>query len=1298
MGKKVVFVHGFVGGKNTWGKFPDLIKNEMNLDCDVSEYGFSTFYFPFVGKSTTVQNLAEGLLTEIKARVALETDEIILVGHSLGGLIIRQMLLNLELKDIKHKIRKIAFFAVPHDGSCFANIVKALPWFRCNKLRALSKDGSFVETLNDQWSYAKLNDKFEILSVIGGQDAVVNSNSAKGIFRHQSIETNIDAGHADIVKPKDGNDLSFILLKQFIDSKRRLKTYRNSCSEDYRGWQLHDNERRHGYRFIADSARQKSYESLCQALDESGSIVRITGLSGLGKSRLIIEYFENNGELEEDDVLAFDGSKNEDEIKSTIKAAIKGNAVGLAIIEGCSIDVHDYLSREIAGQECGLRIITVNFYEEKVDTSPHIHLTELDDNSVTQLISPVLTQFDEGQIKRIVGFVEGFPLLGILIAERFRSEGVLSPELSERDLAQKLIDADNNLSEEHKRILQVCSLFDVFGVELDGIEDADFIIGLARTNRHEFGLVINQFQEKRIINRVGRFARVVPKPLAVHLASMWWENNIHDELQKLIENLPERLIGSFCVQVKYLDSSKKVKEFVETLCDKCSPFGQAELLLSVKGSKLFRALVEVNPQATNDLIFRVIESLEDSDVLSIKADSRRNIVWSLEMLAFHDSCFDKSAWTLFKLAKNETESFSNNATGMFEQLFRCRLSGTEANFDRRLGLLKKLVSLDDEKSDLVAIAAINSGIDTYGGSRTVGAEFQGTKPELIEWKPSTYGEIFSYWQNLVDILLTLADKEALVEQVKDALGHQIRSLISYDRVEMLDKAINSIINKTGKYWPAAVESISSALNYDSESLNDNQQNALVSWQELLKPSSESTEEKLKLIVLNPARDLFKSEDGHYIDCAAEEAKILAKEFSSAPSELIEHFDTLFNFSEQKQSWVFGKELMLNLSDPQSFLEHLFNYLRGRDVKSCQFASGIFYGLNELDSELWKNYISIVGKDSGLHKYYPDLVRTGQFTIDDLKVLVDLIKTGILESQTAVILAYGSVTSHLNEHEISQFCLELSSVDPTAKWVALDCLNMFMFGNKEYEFLKVKESLTSLVLSVSFAKKDKSRHSDSYHWLTSVEKLLDTKDLSFAINLCEYLLIQVEKNDIDYSDLWDCLNKAFYKAFELHRADLWNAISPQILDIALKGSYRLKDLLVSKRSFESKSNSIFCLIDTALLIEWCKAERALFLVARSIPVFTNLDDKKVVTPLLVEMLAHYGNDKIFLDEISANFHTRGWTGSLIPYLESDHQAISAVKHHEHPTVVGWAVNMCEKIEKAIAAEAKKEAEEAMLRNH
>lgn len=1292
---KVILVHGFMGDmKTTWEGFPELLNSDPNINCEIAQYGYSTSYWPLIGKDASIHNLAEGLLSEIKSRCDLENDEIILVGHSLGGLVIRKMLLNLHTKNLKHNIHKICFFAVPQDGSGLANL-SSLIAVRNNKLKVLCKDSSYLEEMNDLWSYAKLNEQFDILSVVAGKDAVVNSNSAKSIFRDHPVETNIDAGHLDITKPNDSDDLSFILLRDFINKKRVVTKYKNKASLNYTEWRRHD--RKHNLDFISDEKRLDDLNALVEALNSTKPIVRLTGLSGLGKSRLTIEYMHSQS-IDEDEVLIFDASNYSDDIKKSLKLALKDNATGFVVIENCSVELHDFLTREVDAHDSPLKIISVNFYHDDVEKSVHVKINKLNSSAIKKLIKPILPQMREGDLDKIEKFVEGFPLLAVLIAERYRDDGVLSGDISDKGFVEKLINGDGALKDDERRVLEVCSLFDVFGVEDEGVIEADYIIKLAGSDRRVFGRVITKFNEREIVTRVGRFARVVPKPLAVQLAKTWWDENLYDTLTELIDSIPETLIKSFCDQITYLDTSEKLNQFVERLCDKCSPFGQAELLMTTKGSKLFRALVEVNPKATSESLYRVMNSLNDDEISQISGDVRRNFVWALEMLSFHTSYFEKSAWCLFKLASYENESYSNNSMGQFSQLFRWQLSGTEANFDQRLSVLNKALQLGNERSDMVVISAIKSAISSYGGTRTIGAEFQGTKPEMEEWRPKTWQEIFDYWKELFGVLLILAEKPYALELVKDSIGHEIRGLIGPGKIEMLDTAITSIIELNGKYWPSASQSIAHALEYDSKGMSQESLDALMRWQEYLSPDENNFKERLTLIVLDPSRDFEEDDDGQLIDMAEKDAIEFASKINSV-DELIENIEYLLTFGMQKQSWSFGRELALTLDENESHIlfSELIESLLSVEDKRFEFVSGYLSGIYFKNGNVWLDLVNVFNESNLLNKYYPDALRSGKCSLDQLMKYIDLIKEDALESFTATNFSYGRVLNHLTEDEIIKFCLELSQIDPQATWAALDVLNMYMFGRHDYDFDKLRPTLEKLLISVSFVKGEMIRHNDGYLWLKSVEKLLSNNGKDFVLPLTEMLVKQVSNNDIDYSILWDVFHPAFYKAFENYSEMIWPEFSSYILlDMETISHYRLRELFGSAREGRRSTNSIFTLIDENTVIDWCSNETALLIVVRSLKMFDLIDEVRTPNSLLIRLIDVYGHNQDFLSEVRVNFHTRSWVGSIVPGFEEDKEALSPLLNHESQNVRQWVTEFITMIDSDIKHNIKHESEQSFTR--
>lgn len=1304
MAKYIVFVHGLGGEiEKTWGNFPQFLMDDDEIEHKVIQYGYTSpnpitqFFFP----APSILSIANGLLTDLSARCDLANDEIILVGHSLGGLVIRRLLLRLDAKGTTHNIRKVCFFDVPHEGSGFAKVGKYIAWFN-RHLKTLASNTTELDDLNEQWIDKKLDAHLNILSIIDANETVVSAMSSKSIFRYHPIETINGVNHSSIVKPQSKDDTVVILLKSFIKNLPSVGKFNLDAAKPIKDWLKYD-ERKHELAYEEDEARSNAFKALSEALSSNNTSVRLTGLSGLGKSRLLIEY-KNRNNLKDNDFIIFSGAENVHTVKESIKAASENGAFGFVVIDNGPVELHNYATNAIEVNNSPIKLITTYFYheeEKKLINSVRIKLEKLASDQISKIIDARLPELDKSSKQQLEKFIEGFPLLAQMTIKELQQEGRITTSFSESDLVEKLINGDGKLSNQARELLKVFSLFDYFkfqkGIRDDINEDAEFLKFIAGTDQITFENTVTTFREKELINCTGSLARVVPKPLALNLAMEWWNTSAYDRQSEIVSNLPNGLHDSFCSQIRYLDSSMNVQSFVENFCAANNPFGQAELLLSKQGSRLFRALVEVNPSVTNSQLYRVITHLVDEEIQKITGDVRRNLVWALEMLVFHRSCFEKASWCLFKLAQYENENFSNNAVGQFSQLFRWQLSGTEADFNQRLSILNKAFALNIESADVVIIKAIKTAINTHGGTRTIGAEFQGTKPELTEWHPKTYQEIYDYWQSLLDMLLEIIKRGRLVELAKDAFGHEIRGLMRYKLPDVLDNFVKEVIKLTGKYWPSAAQSITHTLYYDSERMNQNQLDLLKYWEILLSPDENSLEEQLKLIVLNPSKEHIKDEHGNYVDVAAEDAMSLATQLKNRLADLYQHFDLLMTFPEQKQSWVFAKQLVLDVDNFEELLDATLEYIRKNNALNTQFLSGLLFGLHSRESNKWKDAIDLIGSDEELIKYYPDAIRTGRFEISHLDVFVKLISEGKLPSYSASSLVYGRATEHLTEEEISHFCMSLSGIDATAMWVALDILNMYSHGRNDIDLSLLTPTLMHLVLNVSFRKEVKNRQMGSYYWLTSVERLLQSEDAEFALQLCRRLVEEVSNNDVDYSDLWDYLSNAFYKAFEKHGNYIWPKIADKFTDGTAIRQYRLVDLLGSGKSSRERDKSIFDIIEPELVVNWCKDEAALLLVGRAVSMFLKIGEDRVINPLMIELLSEYADSKSFLSEISANFSSRSWSGSLVPYLEADKKTIQTLTDHKNIRVKNWAVNFIENIDHQIEYEMKRDAEENMLRS-
>lgn len=141
----------------------------------------------FTGGTDTFNDKANDLLENIRIwRAKGDTRPILLLGHSLGGQLIKQALINANnnptYKPIKNAVSGLAFFATPHQGVesaplAFGKLAAAMARSLGaqkgdNVLEALERDSTYLDLMADHWRH-QVRD-YDIVSFFGTQDTVSN--------------------------------------------------------------------------------------------------------------------------------------------------------------------------------------------------------------------------------------------------------------------------------------------------------------------------------------------------------------------------------------------------------------------------------------------------------------------------------------------------------------------------------------------------------------------------------------------------------------------------------------------------------------------------------------------------------------------------------------------------------------------------------------------------------------------------------------------------------------------------------------------------------------------------------------------------------------------------------------------------------------------------------------------------------------------------------------------------------------------------------------------------------------------
>ncbi|MGA2648928.1 MAG: alpha/beta fold hydrolase [Terracidiphilus sp.] len=148
----IVFVHGLHGSRDSWrasngAYWPDLVRTDPRFaysDVEVAEYPTPDKN----GKMSSVQ-LADLLFTRLKQDHVWDYREVVFVAHSLGGILVEEMLLKHPAEAVRVKF--IVSYGTPHEGSSLARIASL--YDKDPLLNDLSDagDNAFLTQLEDNW-------------------------------------------------------------------------------------------------------------------------------------------------------------------------------------------------------------------------------------------------------------------------------------------------------------------------------------------------------------------------------------------------------------------------------------------------------------------------------------------------------------------------------------------------------------------------------------------------------------------------------------------------------------------------------------------------------------------------------------------------------------------------------------------------------------------------------------------------------------------------------------------------------------------------------------------------------------------------------------------------------------------------------------------------------------------------------------------------------------------------------------------------------------------------------------------
>lgn len=293
----ILFIHGLGGDKDkTWGDFPRLLREDQAI---AARYRVETFGYPTAkfGWAPPLAECARRLASEIDALYA-DCIDIVLIGHSQGGLIALRYVADRLLARDPNKAGRVLTIATPHHGAFLA---AAVGQTLSDQARDLNPNSEFLENLHRDWNETEAELKVRVKRVHALGDEIVGKVSA-GVAIPDSEVVDVTATgwfapiHRGAARPAAGDTLVAI-ARRFVlepaqppgapDADFRAPSLRLNLFEGASSRYLY------GRRELPFFGRDREMDTLARFAAgglEPFAWLLLHGPGGGGKSRLALEF------------------------------------------------------------------------------------------------------------------------------------------------------------------------------------------------------------------------------------------------------------------------------------------------------------------------------------------------------------------------------------------------------------------------------------------------------------------------------------------------------------------------------------------------------------------------------------------------------------------------------------------------------------------------------------------------------------------------------------------------------------------------------------------------------------------------------------------------------------------------------------------------------------------------------------------------------------------------------------------------------------------------------------------------
>ena len=1046
--------------------------------------------------------------------------------------------------------------------------------------------------------------------------------------------------------------------------------------------------------FVDDPRLPALRARIRESVVRTASVLRLVGLSGIGKSRLVLESLAHSSEVDDPAtqldhlvMYAVASGSGFQRISDTVEKLVDSGLRAVAVVDDCELEQHQILAGLVKRSTSRVSLVTIDdevprtisgATTSKIDEAPH----ELGNGIVDQILPEIASE----DRRRLVQFAKGFPEIAKRIAEAW-SINVPIAHFTDDHLVDRYIFGHSPIDEalllKSSRML---AAFGLLGWEqpvdelLNQVTDADL-----GASKDELRAGITNLLQRGIVQKRGRFVTLRPRPIAMNLAERQWEEWAPAQWDRVLAgDLNPELKRFAARQLAAINTTDVAKRVAKHICRQDGPFSSIQNLIKPGHPQIISSLAEIDQLRVAELVEIMISDIDD--LRQVQGDLRRNLVYASEKIAFDPRSFDSGAGLLLELATHENESWVNNATGLFEGLFTLYLGGTAADGEARISYLDNVINAHNAEQSVVLVKALSAGASLGPFDRTVGAESHGSLEAYESWKPSTNEDIREYITAFVDRLATFAsdDTEAGALAKKELGGH-VCSLVKGGFVDLVETIVAKMV-KQGMYWPDGLRGVYATLTFEID-LDEKTIKRVQKLAEVLQPSDVAS--RVSRLVTD--RITFEGKwtgtldhEGTYTR-DVDAVSTLAEELLADAQALDACLPALVK-GRQIMAYEFGKSLGGIVDDPMELYESIeqATFETSEEERDLDLLVGYVRGLQENHPATVQ---SLKQRFLDVHHLVPAFstlcLRLGHITTSDVELAVDALRKGVMRPSQLGPWTAGGLLSNVAAVDVTPLFEVLIDHSSEGLAQAADLMGMYVYRSPE-KLAEISDQIVVLAENASGWKTNYGQSMADYHFQQLMESMLsrgrgDRGARSTALALAKNLAAFDEYGE---KRLLEPVLPTLLSGFP---EIAWPIIGQAIVSDERKAfllRFELSDLTFVG---ENPDPAILNLPED-VLFAWCYSnpDRAPTFAAEVLPVLTTLDvnaNDRDIHPSILRLIDEFGDRQDVLEAIGSNIDTFGWSGSATEYFRLFDEPLRKLFGHEKRDVRIWARKMIAALEEA-----------------